>query len=1368
MTNQNSTLCLRPEGSVACLAFALTLLLLCFASTSIAQERTLTPEQLEELANDGELDSDAQTKRPSRLPDLTKGDPIGNRVKWNTWHLGPTGVLGYMVGGLKGDQIEVTAVFAGSPAEGKLQWGDVILGVNGTRFGAGRNMGMLLGKQIIEAERPVNDGTLKLIVWRDKNFSARNGKKDIAGVDIEKLLNKPANDKTLYDWKPEAEQKREARSQNSDEFPIDSKTIEITLNLEVFPEYSDTSPYDCPKAERIRENAWKVLEAQFKAGKVRADRRGTIMALALVASGKPEHRKLVHEWVRSARSPWRPPTEKIGAKFEPGYKGYKGYQSWHYGFDGLACAIYYDATGDDFVLPALRKYAIETAMGQAGGGSWGHTFAFPSFNGGKLHGWNPGYGALNAAGNRCFFLVALAQKLGIKHPEIDLAVKRAHKFFGSYVDKGGIPYGMHGAAATDDSNGKNVGVAFALKQIGDHHGAKYFAQMSTHASFTRRAGHGNDYFWHYSPWAATLCGPKGTIATHRNMRWRFTLSRRFDGGFVIQSPTGGPQELRDPTATFALHYSAPLKQTLWTGKDFDESYAWTEKSFDHLMTSALPQLNDPTLIKMAGKPYAERTTDELFKQLDMFKPKARGQYARELGKRYLAGEKEILPRLAKLLESDEPRLRGSGCRGLAACGTDATLQYMSKVARLLDDPKEFVRMQAMVTMNKASDSQETQLAFLNATVTERDDETASPNNFPAWVQNPLFGMKDKKLAESPFEAGFDEELVQAALEKLLDLDPIGNRGFLRTRAGIWSKDTVVRLAGPLTYVAENEQTSDHMFAGRHWVGQAILSKHGYHEAIQASANYLRKNAEITRSVRPLVKFKRAFVDTKVIKKNPGACRELLDPLKLWLADDPLATVVEREGEKRIYTKVQDLISIIEAAKPTAPLPSLATDVERFFQTKLAKADGTGTKIKLCRAELKDPVRKNYFRKIAAMNYLVEILGPDAIDDLVPYLGHDYWRLRQHAHLLAVKLEGKDVTSSLLSHFATVATVARRWKDAKQIHALASVATTRQAAAILTVLAERGDVEALPVARKALEHAEGAVRAAAVQAVAKLGGEKESKLIFAFMRDARAPLELEACEQALLSLSDQPEAAQQIRKVALWALPQWEPPVRHSLYWILARLGGEESLTALKKAADSASDAEFREIIYALSWSPDEQASQLLLSIIKENLDTPRANIAASEAVRRMVVGPNGINNLTNKQRLDFADPLLRMVRNESMTAYLGTVRSGRSAQILQRVMRQGGVTTTAAESIISATSGMEKATPADRKLAAAALIDAIEFIEVSYLRGGVAAVLKKDKYAQGAYARWKSLSAQAGKNLLKLDNPGKPPLAEFNDLDLDF
>ena len=419
---------------------------------------------------------------------------------------------------------------------------------------------------------------------------------------------------------------------------------------------------------------------------------------------------------------------------------------------------------------------------------------------------------------------------------------------------------------------------------------------------------------------------------------------------------------------------------------------------------------------------------------------------------------------------------------------------------------------------------------------------------------------------------------------------------------------------------------------------------------------------------------------------------------------------------------------------------------------------------ISKPELQNPARQNYFRKIAAMNALVEILGPDAMQDLMPYLGHEYWRVRHRAQALTVDLRGAGVTRSLLSRL--------RHPDIP----------ADQAAAILSVLAERGDTEALPVARatataRRANDATGdavsasrdaVVRAAAVRAVGQLGGANELKTIFSCLRDSRHPLELEACETAVLSLREDPTNAKTIRQATMSALSKWDPPVRHSLYWILAQLGDPQSLDALKDAADKASDVEFREIIYALSWSPDEQASKLLLTIIQENLETPRAQVTAREAVRRMVVGPDGMNNLTTKQRLDFADPLLRMVRNEAMTAYLGTIHSGRSAQILQRVMRQGGVTTIAAESIISATTGMEKAPAADRKLAAAALIDAIEFIEVNYLRGGVAAVLKKSKDAQGAYARWKTLSAQAGKNLLKLDNPGKPAIVEFDDLDLDF
>lgn len=1313
---------------------------LCLASLAVADERTLTPEQMEKLAKDGELTGETETKRPAKLPDLTKGELVGEKKKSNSWNLGPTGILGYMVGGYQGDQIRVENVLPGSPAEGKLQWGDVILGINGRKFIAEQHLGITFGNAIIEAEKEENRGKLKLLIWRDRNFIKRNGKKDVANVDIEKLFGKALSGDSLYDWKPETARKQEVESAKFDEFPLDGYYAEVELKLRVLPPYSDTSPHDCPKAAQIREDAWKVLEKRFMPDeRGRPGRGGTLEAVALVASGKPEHRKLVRQWVRGENCKvWHPSVAGSIDMMKP-----RGYFSWRVGFYGLDCAIYYDATGDEFVLPALREYAIKTAMGQAGGGSWGHTFAWPTFNGGKLHGMNPGYGALNAAGNRCFFLVALAKKVGVEHPEIDAALKRARRFFGSYVDKGAIPYGYHPAASTDDSNGKNTGAAFALKLLGDRHGAKYFAQMSTHASFTRRGGHGNDYFWHYSPWAATLCGPKGTIVTMRNMRWWHTLCRRHDGSFVLHSPTGA-KTLRNPTATYVLHYSAPLKQTLFSGKDADESYWWTEKEMEQLLTSALPQLNDPDLIKRAGTPWQERTTDELFRLLDFFIPKKRGLYARELGKRYLAGEREILPRLVGLLDSDDPRLRDSGCRGLAACGTDATLQYLSKVAPLLKDPAEFVRMQSVRTISKASDSHETQLALLKATIDEDEFEDMSlpPNSVRGLTQTTLFGGKTE-LAESPFEAGFDDELVQAALEKLIALDPMAPRAFLPSRTGVWSRDTVVRLAGPITFVAEDKQINDQMFGGgRHAAGRALLGRFGYREYIQTSAGPLLKNAALPRDIRPKVGFKIPMVDPEVIQKHPAACRELLEPLKLWLSDDPLARIGTRHGEMIVYTNVDDLISLIEAEKETDQLPSIATDVERWFQARLAEAASAADKLKLCREELSDAARKTYFRKMAAMNYLVEVLGANAIDDLVPYIGHDYRRLRQHAQMLAANLAGSGGAERLIERLAEV--------DAKT------------AAGILAVLAESRASAGLKIAQEAMQHEEPVVRQAAVQAAFALGGDKVLPQVFSFLRQAREPEDLRGCELALLSRRDDPDCARRVRSLALSALAQCEPPPRHALYWILAQFGGADSIDALHKATAAEDDTEFREIVNALSYSPDERVSKTLLSIIKENLGTPRAQIAAGEGIRRLVIGPDGICRVSDKEKLDFAEPLLSMVRDLSAVTYLGHVHTGGSAQLLQRVMRQGGVTGTAAKSVISATSGMENAPVPDRKLATAALIDTIEYIEVTHLRGGGMANDPK------SYARWKALSAQAGKNLLKLDKPEDAPISEFDDLDLDL
>ena len=209
------------------------------------------------------------------------------------------------------------------------------------------------------------------------------------------------------------------------------------------------------------------------------------------------------------------------------------------------------------------------------------------------------------------------------------------------------------------------------------------------------------------------------------------------------------------------------------------------------------------------------------------------------------------------------------------------------------------------------------------------------------------------------------------------------------------------------------------------------------------------------------------------------------------------------------------------------------------------------------------------------------------------------------------------------------------------------------------------------------------------------------------------------------------------------------------------------MAIFEKAADTEDDAEFAQVVNALSYSTDRAADRLMLSIVKQNLGSPRAQVAASEGVRRMVIGPDDVGNLTHTQQLDYAEPLLNMLLNRSTITYLGGIRSGRSAYILQRVMRRGE-TSTAAMAIIAATNDLSGATAADRKLGTSALIDTIEFIEVTQLRGGALERMKNDPSGYKSYPMWKALSAQAGKNLLKLDKPEEEPLPLFDDSDLDL
>ncbi|MCU0702623.1 MAG: DUF6288 domain-containing protein [Fimbriiglobus sp.] len=155
----------------------------------------------------------------------------------------------------------------------------------------------------------------------------------------------------------------------------------------------------------------------------------SLNALALLASGNADHLPLV----------------KKDAEWAAGYSA-KSMQTWYYGYCMVFLAEYVLATGDESVLPGLKRLALEAAKGQSAVGSWGHGFAIPD---GRLG----GYGMMNSPGVVLTIGLVLAREAGVKDADVSAAIERSAKLLRFYTGKGAIPYGDHSPWVEGHSRG---------------------------------------------------------------------------------------------------------------------------------------------------------------------------------------------------------------------------------------------------------------------------------------------------------------------------------------------------------------------------------------------------------------------------------------------------------------------------------------------------------------------------------------------------------------------------------------------------------------------------------------------------------------------------------------------------------------------------------------------------------------------------------------------------------------------------------------------------------------------------------------------------------------------------------------------------
>ena len=260
--------------------------------------------------------------------------------------MGPTGLWGQvysrkMEEGASRDarQFRITKVESGSPAEGIIKIGDVVIGAEGKDFDSDARK--LLAAAIQKAEE--TNGKLSLKIWRDGSVSNQ------------------------------------------------------TLTLKVMGKFDPSNPLNCAYTDAVID---QMAAYAMKHIKLPPEKRSSeedvvpfmpsMSALGMLATGReefmPKLRAFAHSLCRDEKT-GEPLTFDISSD---------GKRVWNTSYRLIFLAEYYLATGDKTVLPAIETLGLGAARGQSGVGTYGHRFASRTADGG-YNGSLEGYGAINNA-----------------------------------------------------------------------------------------------------------------------------------------------------------------------------------------------------------------------------------------------------------------------------------------------------------------------------------------------------------------------------------------------------------------------------------------------------------------------------------------------------------------------------------------------------------------------------------------------------------------------------------------------------------------------------------------------------------------------------------------------------------------------------------------------------------------------------------------------------------------------------------------------------------------------------------------------------------------------------------------------------------
>ncbi len=226
-------------------------------------------------------------------------------------------------------------------------------------------------------------------------------------------------------------------------------------------------------------------------------------------------------------------------------------------------------------------------------------------------------------------------------------------------------------------------------------------------------------------------------------------------------------------------------------------------------------------------------------------------------------------------------------------------------------------------------------------------------------------------------------------------------------------------------------------------------------------------------------------------------------------------------------------------------------------------------------------------------------------------------------------------------------------------------------ALLGVLAERRQVEALPVFRKALNNGDAGMRRAALKSLAVLGTQEDLATLAEMVLTKSEAGERDQVAQAMSELGRRlPDKSAGCAPV-LQALSRADAPAKACLLTVLAALGGDQALQAVRDAL--AGEGEVRKTaVRALADWPDAAPMADLLKVAKEDKE-PSSQILALRGYIRMA----GQARTRPEQKLEAYRAALELATrpDEKRLALTGlaTVAHPDSLKLVEPYLEAGGL-----------------------------------------------------------------------------------------------